>query len=144
MGNIVKTIKKIFMKKFNSLFILLTIGCFFLPACKLINPAIGDWKCTEEISGYTNSMDIDEKLEGTAILYIPDTSTNIPTKVKFDVTGESNGYGEYEFEMECRDSSKLDFTMECKISNNGEKMKCEADDIWAEYGDYGYLNWKRD
>ena len=97
----------------------------------------------DDISGYDNEMEVEDDLEGTAVLfaYFGDDLFELD----FDITAEpkSSSPGqdrEYEFDMESEDDSSLDFTMDCEMNSDKDELDCEGDDLWGGY----VLEWDLD
>ena len=106
------------------------------------DPVVGNWRSSESLDdagNFFNSLELDKKLEGEATIYyfyIDDFYYD-----DFEVVGESNGNGSYEFDMDSLlGGSPNDFTMNCDMMASGEKMTCTGSGLWDDYA----FEWVKD
>ena len=93
------------------------------------DPVIGDWESAERIGSERNELEIDDDLEGEAVIYA--FFEGDPVFVEFDVEVDEDG-GDYELDFECQgDCASLDFTLDCEF--DGDELECDGDGVWSEY-----------
>ncbi len=110
-------------------------GC---PGVEAEDPIINSWESDKPIEGYHNELEIEEDLEGDAVLYFF-WSDGYFYSADFKAEAEVTDDGEYEVSMECEgDCAFLDFTMTCELSGDGDELECEGDELWTDYE----FNWK--
>jgi hypothetical protein len=94
----------------------------------------GVWESTQSVGGRSNSLEIDEKLSGSATIYFyygDDPTLYVADYVAVASTIEDDV--SYRISMFCDgDCSALDFTMICRVIE-GKFLDCTGSDLFASY-----------
>ena len=118
----------------------LTLACVFalvFSACFSGGDEVvlaGVWESTMSVGGRNNSLEIDQKLAGSATIYFyygDDPALYVADYVAVAATIEEDV--SYRISMFCDgDCSALDFTMVCRVIE-GKFLDCTGSDLFASY-----------
>jgi hypothetical protein len=105
-------------------------------------PLSGSWESDEDVSGYLNTLDIEEDLIGSATLYF--YFDDDPTLYYADYTAIAtilDASNSYLVSMICdgngNECSDLDFTMTCRVTE-GMYLDCIGSDRFATYDNLSF------
>lgn len=105
-----------------------------LSACSS-DPIVGEWEDDVQDMTEVNELTIEDDYTGHALIrYWRDGQ--VPSYVEFDVevTYADPDRGAYELELDCiGDCSEADTVMDCEISTAGDRMSCDAIDVFEEF-----------
>jgi hypothetical protein len=112
--------------------------CIGLSGCDKPDPLIGKWESRDRIAGERNELEIEDDLDGEALVFAYPSGGDTLYEFEFDVTVERTDDGEYDIDMECiGNCTELDFTMECQLDD--DELECDATDLWETYD----FRWQR-